>query len=77
MQTQQQSVGGVSLDEEMINMIKYQEAYGASSRVVITMNAMLDDLLTDHQMRTPMRVSTSMLYQGSASWIAIGASPDV
>ena len=32
LQTQQQSVGGVSLDEEMVNLIKYQEAYGAASR---------------------------------------------
>jgi len=43
--TQQQSIGGVSLDEEMANMIQYQHAYGAAARVLSTMDDMLGDLI--------------------------------
>jgi len=42
---QQQSIGGVSLDEEMANMIEYQHAYNASARVLATMDEMIADLL--------------------------------
>lgn len=37
-----ESISGVSLDEEMTNMIKYQHAYSASARVVNVMDEMLD-----------------------------------
>ena len=37
------SVSGVSLDEEAANMVEYQTAYGASARVITTINAMLAD----------------------------------
>jgi flagellar hook-associated protein 1 len=40
-----QSVSGVSLDEEMTDMIKYQHAYSASSRTITTMDEMLDKLI--------------------------------
>ena len=43
--TQQQSVSGVNLDEEMTNMIKFQQAYNAASRVLTVMNEMLDTLM--------------------------------
>ena len=37
-----QSVQGVSLDEEMTNMIKFQHAYDAAARVITTMDEALD-----------------------------------
>lgn len=43
--TQQQSISGVSLDEEMINMIKFQQAYNASARVLTVMDEMLDVII--------------------------------
>jgi len=39
---QRESVSGVSLDEEMANMIMYQHAYTAAARVINTMDEMLD-----------------------------------
>lgn len=43
--TQQQSISGVSLDEEMTNMIKFQQAYNASARVLTVMDEMLDVII--------------------------------
>lgn len=40
-----QSVSSVSLDEEMADMIKFQQAYNASSRVITTIDEMLDKLI--------------------------------
>lgn len=40
-----QSVSGVSLDEEMSNMIKFQHAYGAASRFMTTIDEALDKLI--------------------------------
>ncbi len=42
---QRQSVSGVSLDEEMTNLISYQRAYQASARVMTTMDSALDQLI--------------------------------
>ena len=42
---QRQQVVGVSDNEELTNMIRYQNAYNASSRYINTVNAMLDTLL--------------------------------
>jgi flagellar hook-associated protein 1 len=39
------SVSGVNLDEEMTDMIKFQQAYAASARVLSTMDEMLDTLI--------------------------------
>ncbi|MDR6883482.1 flagellar hook-associated protein FlgK [Bacillus sp. 3255] len=39
------SVSGVSLDEEMSNMIKFQHAYSAAARVMTTFDEMLDKLI--------------------------------
>ncbi|WP_053955783.1 flagellar hook-associated protein FlgK [Inediibacterium massiliense] len=40
-----QSISGVSLDEEMGNMIKYQHAYNASARMITTIDEMLDKII--------------------------------
>lgn len=40
-----QSVSGVSLDEEMTNMVKYQKSYAASARMITTMDELLDTLI--------------------------------
>jgi flagellar hook-associated protein 1 FlgK len=40
-----QSVSGVSLDEEMANMIKYQHAYNAAARSLTTFDEMLDKVI--------------------------------
>jgi flagellar hook-associated protein 1 FlgK len=40
-----QSVSGVSLDEEMTNMIRFQQAYNAAARVVTVMDDILDKIV--------------------------------
>jgi flagellar hook-associated protein 1 len=40
-----QSTSGVSMDEEMTNMVKFQRAYQASARAMSTMDQMLDTLI--------------------------------
>ncbi|KGX86794.1 flagellar hook-associated protein FlgK [Pontibacillus marinus] len=40
-----QSVSGVSLDEEMSNMIKFQHAYNAAARSMTTVDEMLDKII--------------------------------
>jgi len=42
---QRQSVSGVSLDEEMTNLIQFQQAYQASARVMSTINTTIGTLL--------------------------------
>ncbi|WP_462410717.1 flagellar hook-associated protein FlgK [Neobacillus sp. Marseille-QA0830] len=42
---QRQSVSGVSIDEEMTNMIRYQQAYNAAARYVSAVNDLLDTLI--------------------------------
>ncbi|GMB01211.1 flagellar hook-associated protein FlgK [Pelosinus sp. IPA-1] len=44
---QRQSVSGISIDEEMSNMIKFQNAYAASARVMSTIDSLLGDLLAE------------------------------
>lgn len=39
------SVSSVSLDEEMSNMIQFQQAYNASARMVTVMDEMLDKII--------------------------------
>jgi len=39
------AVSGVSLDEEAMNMIKYQHAYNAASRVITVVDGMIDTLI--------------------------------
>ena len=40
-----QSASGVNMDEEVSNMMIFQHAYGAASRVLTTMDSMLDTLI--------------------------------
>ena len=40
-----QSVSGVNLDEEMVNLVQYQRAFEASSRVMQKIDEMLDQLI--------------------------------
>ncbi|MDR0399366.1 MAG: flagellar hook-associated protein FlgK [Treponema sp.] len=39
------SISGVSIDEELSNMIKYQHGYAAAARFITTVNSMLDTLI--------------------------------
>jgi flagellar hook-associated protein 1 FlgK len=41
-QTSKASVSGVSLDEEMSNLIQYQHAYQANAKVISTIDDLLD-----------------------------------
>lgn len=43
--TQQKSVAGVSLDEEMTNLIKFQQGFAAAARVINTVDEMFDTLI--------------------------------
>jgi flagellar hook-associated protein 1 FlgK len=40
-----QSVAGVSLDEEMTNLMRFQRGYQASARTMTTMDEMIDTLV--------------------------------
>lgn len=44
--TQQDSIAGVSLDEEMSNMIKFQHSYQAAANVITVTGKMLDTLMS-------------------------------
>jgi flagellar hook-associated protein 1 FlgK len=44
-ENRRQSVSGVSLDEEMANMVRFQRSYQASARAMSTMDEMLDVLI--------------------------------
>ena len=40
-----ESVSKVNIDEEMVNLIKYQTAYGAAAKIITTIDQMMDTLL--------------------------------
>jgi flagellar hook-associated protein 1 FlgK len=42
---QRESVSGVSLDEEMTNLISFQRGYQASARTLTAMDSMLEELI--------------------------------
>ncbi len=46
LENNRQAVSGVSLDEEMVNMIRFQHAYNAAARVITTMDEMLDLIIS-------------------------------
>jgi flagellar hook-associated protein 1 FlgK len=43
---QRDSLGGVSTDEEMTNLVQFQKAYQASAELISTINQMLETLIT-------------------------------
>lgn len=45
LQNQRDQVTGVSMDEEMTNMIKYQQAYQASAKIITTVDEMLTTVI--------------------------------
>ena len=45
LQSQREAVSGVSIDEEMMNLMKYQAAYNAAGRLVTTVSEMMDILI--------------------------------
>jgi flagellar hook-associated protein 1 FlgK len=42
---QRQSLSGVSLDEEAVNLIKQQRAYQSAARLITVVNDMMNDLM--------------------------------
>ena len=42
---QRAAVSGVSLDEEAANMVRYQQAYGASAQIISTINSMMQTVI--------------------------------
>ncbi|MDK2903477.1 MAG: flagellar hook-associated protein 1 [Clostridiales bacterium] len=44
-ESKRQSISGVSLDEELTNMVKFQQSYNAAARVITAMDEMLDVLV--------------------------------
>ena len=45
LENHRQSVMGTSLDEELVNMIKFQHAYEAAARVITTMDEAIDTVI--------------------------------
>lgn len=46
LKSQRDSVSGVSMDEEMTDLMKYQKAYQASAKLISTVDAMLDVVMS-------------------------------
>ena len=49
LQNQRQAVSGVSIDEEMTNLISFQQAYSASARFITTISSLYDTLVNETQ----------------------------
>ncbi len=43
---QREALSGVSMDEEMLNLIKYQMAYNAAGRLTTVVSEMMDILIS-------------------------------
>ena len=46
LQTQKESISGVNLDEEAIQLLKFERAYQAAARYVVTVDRLLAELLS-------------------------------
>lgn len=46
LENQRDAVSGVSIDEEMVNLLKFQNGYGAAAKVITTVNQMYQVLMT-------------------------------
>jgi flagellar hook-associated protein 1 FlgK len=46
LEDRRQTVSGVSLDEEMTNLVKFQRGYQASARAMSAVDSMLETLIT-------------------------------
>lgn len=46
MENYKESISGVSTDDEMVNLVKYQHAYEAAARLINTIDEMLEILLS-------------------------------
>ena len=45
LETQYLSISGVSMDEEIVNLVQYQKAYDANAKVIATLTDMLDTII--------------------------------
>jgi flagellar hook-associated protein 1 FlgK len=45
MENYRESVSGVSLDEEMVNLVKYQQGYAAAAKLIDTVSGMMDTII--------------------------------
>jgi flagellar hook-associated protein 1 FlgK len=45
LENQRQEISGVSLDEEMVNLVKFQHAYNAAAKIITTVDEMMQTLL--------------------------------
>jgi len=45
LKNQRESISGVSLDEEMVNMLKFQQAYNAAARIITVVDEMISTLI--------------------------------
>ena len=41
-----EEVSGVSLDEEMVNLVKFQHAYNAAARLITTTDEMMETIIS-------------------------------
>ncbi len=46
LENRRENISGVSLDQEMIDLIKFQQAYGAAAKLISTVDELLDTLLS-------------------------------
>ena len=46
LEQRRQEISGVSLDEEMVNLVKFQHAYNAAAKLISTTDELLDTLMT-------------------------------